>query len=79
MQEDEDDRYQWQKTLYKKIGSRKGEGETDAPAGAPAEQSEHDAQLSVQRVLAMAKVLYGLHLVSQPLFSFRVNAYLFPK
>ena len=41
----------------------------EAPAGAPVEQSEDDAQSSVQRVLAMAKVLYGLHLVRKILHS----------
>ena len=55
-QEGDDDSHQWQKTLYKKIGSRKSDEQT--------EPSAQDLQCSVQRVLAMAKVLHGLHLVS---------------
>ena len=56
-QEGDDDSHQWQKTLYKKIGSRKAGDEESEP-------SELDLQSSVNTVLAMAKVLHGLHLVS---------------
>ena len=56
-QEGDDDSHQWQKTLYKKIGSRKAGDEASEP-------SELDLQSSVNTVLAMAKVLHGLHLVS---------------
>ena len=50
VQIDEDDAYKWQKTLYKKIGSKQ-------------EQKGQSMEKSVQKVLAMAKVLQGLHLV----------------
>lgn len=51
----DDDSHQWQKTLYKKIGSKKGEG---------GESNVFDLEHSVKRVLAMSKVLHGLHMVS---------------
>lgn len=52
MQTEEDEGHQWQKSLYKKI-SKKGIQANDNAAGGSA----------VSRMLTMAKVLYGLHLV----------------
>lgn len=52
MQTEEDEGHQWQKSLYKKI-SKKGIQLNDYAAGGSA----------VSRMLTMAKVLYGLHLV----------------
>ena len=46
---------QWQKTLYKKIGSKK-------------EGIVASMERSIERVLAMAKVLQGLHWVGVYLF-----------
>uniref|UniRef100_X1Z8I7 Ryanodine receptor n=1 Tax=Capitella teleta TaxID=283909 RepID=X1Z8I7_CAPTE len=52
----DDDSHQWQKALYKKIGSKKiNEG-----------NSEKSVDVAIERILAMAKVLYGLHLVEHP-------------
>ena len=48
---------QWQKTLYKKIGSKK-------------EGIVASMERSIERVLAMAKVLQGLHWVCVPQYSF---------
>ena len=42
---------QWQKTLYKKIGSKKGNLMDNRP------------HLAIERVMAMSKVLHGLHMV----------------
>ena len=50
LQTDDDEALQWQKSLYKKIGSKK-------------DASKTDLNCIVERVLAMAKVLHGLHLV----------------
>ena len=47
---DEDDAYKWQKTLYKKIGCKQ-------------ENKDQTLESSVANVLAMAKVLQGLHMV----------------
>ena len=43
--------YAWQKALYKKIGSRK-------------DSKESSLEFAIERVLAMSKVLFGLHMVS---------------
>ena len=43
--------YAWQKSLYKKIGSRK-------------DSQESSLEFAIERVLAMSKVLFGLHMVS---------------
>ncbi len=48
-----DESLQWQKSLYKKIGSKKGS------------QQDFHLDYAIERVMAMAKVLYGLHLVGQ--------------
>ena len=50
---------QWQKQLYKKIGSKK-----DGSVGFTLEKS-------IERIMAMAKVLFGLHLVEHPGMSMR--------
>ena len=49
-QTDDDEALLWQKSLYKKIGSKK-------------DASKTDLDCMVERVLAMSKVLHGLHLV----------------
>jgi len=50
---DDDEAMLWQKSLYKKIGSKK-------------DASKTDLDCIVERVLAMSKVLHGLHLVEHP-------------
>ena len=55
VQTEDDEGHQWQKSLYKKI-SKKGN-----------ESSEMSSDFAITRVLAMSKVLYGLHLVSTTL------------
>ena len=54
LQEVDDETHQWQKQLYKKIGSKK-DGNIN-----------YTVDMSITRVLAMAKVLYGLYLVEHP-------------
>ena len=43
---------QWQKALYKKIGSKKGD-----------QNQQNSLDYAIERVMAMSKVLFGLHLV----------------
>jgi len=52
IQTEEDEGHQWQKSLYKKISKKSPEN------------SERTTDFAISRVLAMAKVLHGLHLVS---------------
>ena len=53
VQMEDDEALQWQKALYKKIGSKKGD-----------QNQQNDLSYAIERVLAMSKVLFGLHLVS---------------
>ena len=49
---EDDEALQWQKALYKKIGSKKGD-----------QNQQNTLDYSIERVMAMSKVLFGLHLV----------------
>lgn len=51
-QSEKDEKVQWQKLLYKKIGTTKLEG-----------MSQLNQAKIVEKILSMAKVLHGLHLV----------------
>ncbi|KAK2153790.1 hypothetical protein LSH36_286g03064 [Paralvinella palmiformis] len=52
---EDDEALQWQKALYKKIGSKKGD-----------QNQQNSLDYAIERVMAMSKVLFGLHLVDHP-------------
>lgn len=63
------DEMSWQHYLYSKLGKNQASEEIieKPPVGAPNEKTKTKEQIiqeTVERIVAMAKVLYGLHMVS---------------
>lgn len=64
------DEMSWQHYLYSKLGKKEPSEEiVEKPIAGAAEKiktKEQIIQETVERIVAMAKVLYGLHMVSRP-------------
>ena len=71
---DPSDAMSWQHHLYSKLGAKKPEDEAAAAGtvAVPKTGSQQQQQLDelVERIVAMAKVLYGLHMVNSRLDCF---------